>query len=171
MGCLSTRGTGCSCRDPGLVPSTHMAAHKTVTPVPSSLLTSTSTTRCRQTSKNTIKMLKLRCGTALKRLTSGPIIDFSRLWQIRTQLRIMVAYLKKKVLLILCRWGLYLCVYLPARRGHRMPLPTVVSRHVVAGPWSQVLWKSRLCLNCCGISPDPFPSHISLRFGVCCSGQ
>jgi hypothetical protein len=37
-------------------------------------------------------------------------------------------------------------------RGYQIPLQ-IVSYHVVAGNWTQDLWKSSQCLNCWAISP------------------
>ena len=43
-----------------------------------------------------------------------------------------------------------LCVCLQARRGHQTSLQMIVSHHVVAGNWTQDLWRAGSALN-----PEP----------------
>jgi hypothetical protein len=46
-------------------------------------------------------------------------------------------------------------VFRHTRRGHQIPLQMVVSHHVVAGNWTQDLWRAVSALNCWAISPAP----------------
>ena len=39
-------------------------------------------------------------------------------------------------------------VFRHTRRGHQIPLQMVVSHHVVAGNWTQDLWRAVSALNC-----------------------
>ena len=45
-------------------------------------------------------------------------------------------------LFILCIWAHWHCLQTHTRRGHQIPLQMVVSHHVVAGNWTQDLWRS-----------------------------
>jgi hypothetical protein len=77
---------------------------------------------------------------------------FPTLWSINTVLQV-VATPNHKIILLLLFFFLksnlfYVCEYIVTifrhtRRGHQISLQMVVSHHVVAGNWTQDLWKSR----------------------------
>ena len=50
-----------------------------------------------------------------------------------------------KDLLIIIIWNHTVAVFRHTRRGHQISLQMVVRHHVVAGIWTQDLWKSSLC--------------------------
>ena len=57
------------------------------------------------------------------------------------------AYIKYNFLTDLFVWMICLHVYLKVSRGHWIPLQMVVSHHVVAGNWTQDLWKNTVLLT------------------------
>jgi len=56
-------------------------------------------------------------------------------------------------------------VFMHTRRGHQIPLQMVVSHHVVAGNWTQDLWKSSQCSQPLSHLSSPLNIFLKLVFG------
>ena len=55
------------------------------------------------------------------------------------------SFFKKLFIYLFNVYECTVAVFRHTRRGHRIPLQMVVSHHVVAGKWTQDLWKSSQC--------------------------
>ena len=71
---------------------------------------------------------------------------FSAIWDSYNEKSLcsVLPHFKKKEIFMLCMISI-IVLFRHTRRGHQIPLQMVVSHHVVAGNWTQYLWKSSQC--------------------------
>ena len=95
-------------------------------------------------------------------LTIGFIIVANlQIWSINENNFFNFLFKKRFIYLIYRVFCLH--IYLHARRGHQTSLQMVVSHHVVAGNWTQSLWKNSRCYQ--SLSHLSIPTKIILWLG------
>jgi hypothetical protein len=96
--------------------------------------------------------LNTQCANLVLRMSSVPRESYKlpeapsltrRPYAMSCSVSFIYFYFLKDLFIIICKYTI--AVFRHTRRGHQISLQMVVSHHVVAGIWTQDLWKSSQC--------------------------